>query len=279
MLIRPDTSKVNSRFLEFLLKSSTIQKSLNAHASGSTVPHLRVSEVRELGIPPLPPLIEQRAIAATLGALDDKIAVNERISQSANELFSTLHQKAQSLAKNIVTLGDTVDLVYGKSLPKSKRTPGEIPVYGSGGQSGTHEKPLATGPGIIIGRKGTVGSVHWSEGDFFPIDTTFYVSPKSTAVSLEYIYFTLINLNLSSMNSDSAIPGLNRSEALARKIRIPEFEDLNHFTNQARVMFSKIHASRTESRTLASLRDTLLPQLMSGKLRVKDAEKIVEDNV
>ena len=278
-LLRPKRELVDPQFLLLSYLSPRFQETIKSRKiPGATVDRIPLTDLPSWPIH-LPSMAIQRAIAEALGALDDKIAVNEHIIGSSIQLCTALHQKLHAQSEQEAELGEVVDLLYGKSLPKSRRAPGDIPVYGSGGPSGTHEKALVPGPGIIIGRKGTVGSVYWSEGDFFPIDTTFYTSLKSSSASLEYLYFTLKQLNLASMNSDSAVPGLNRSEALSRKIRIPEPSSLNQFTQQAREIFAQTHARNAESRTLAELRDTLLPQLMSGKLRVKDAEKIVEDNV
>ena len=72
-----------------------------------------------------------------------------------------------------VKLGEVVTLNYGKSLPKNKRLSGDVPVYGSAGLIGWHNKALVQSRGIIIGRKGTIGSVYKSEVPFFPIDTSF----------------------------------------------------------------------------------------------------------
>lgn len=278
MKLTPNTQIVDPLFLYYSLSSPKSIAHVQSSSIGSSVPGFNLTQLRQIPVR-LPPIWEQRSISSALDALDEKIAVNERIITSSSNLCETLHRELHNKSEKEANLGEVTDLLYGKSLPKTKRTPGKIPVYGSGGQGGTHSEALVTGPGIIIGRKGTVGSVHWSEDDFFPIDTTFYASMKSPSISLEYLYFTLSGLHLESMNSDSAVPGLNRSEALSKKIRIPEPESLYNFTKQTREMFSHTHARRSESRTLAELRDTLLPQLMSGKLRVKDAEKIVEDNV
>ena len=72
------------------------------------------------------------------------------------------------------SLQEFIELAYGKALKKSERKPGPYPVYGSSGEVGTHSEPLVKGPGIILGRKGNVGSVFWTEDDFYPIDTVYY---------------------------------------------------------------------------------------------------------
>lgn len=119
------------------------------------------------------------------------------------------------------TVGEYAPFVYGKGLPKTKREHGHIPVYGSNGCVGFHNESYIKTPGIIIGRKGSVGAVHLSNTPFWPIDTSFYVIKDSTD-ELKYIYYLLKSLGLESMNSDSAVPGLNRDNAHAIPIRIPK---------------------------------------------------------
>ena len=80
----------------------------------------------------------------------------------------------------VKALGELIELAYGKALRARDRKSGPIPVYGSNGQVGWHDKKLVAGPGIIVGRKGNPGIVTWAHRDFFPIDTTFYVVPRKT---------------------------------------------------------------------------------------------------
>lgn len=123
-------------------------------------------------------------------------------------------------AKN-AHLGDLVQFVYGKGLPARDRKSGAVPVYGSGGIVDTHNQALVQGPGVVVGRKGTIGSVYWTDRDFYPIDTTYYVVPKTEDTRLRYIYYLLKTLPLARMNTDVAVPGLNRSNALQLKVSIP----------------------------------------------------------
>ena len=120
------------------------------------------------------------------------------------------------------TLGDIVNFNYGKALPAKVRVPGAYPVYGSGGLVGTHKDHIVRGPGIVVGRKGTVGATYWVESDFCPIDTTYYVTPKDPETNLRYLYYLLKSLPLSEMNTDAAVPGLNRDNALRVKVKLPD---------------------------------------------------------
>lgn len=115
---------------------------------------------------------------------------------------------------------DIIELHYGKGLIEQDRKNGNIPVYGSNGIVGYHNEYLVKGPGIIIGRKGSVGEIKYSPLDFFPIDTTYYVSPKKE-IDIKYMYYFLLTLRLDEMNSHSAVPGLNRSSVHSINIAIP----------------------------------------------------------
>lgn len=124
----------------------------------------------------------------------------------------------------VTSVGEFAPFSYGKGLPAPKRNGGRIPVVGSGGVSGWHDEPLTSGPVVVIGRKGTVGSVQWFSDGAFPIDTTFYVEPGATR-DLKFTYYLLQTLGLEHMSSDSAVPGLNRDRAHAAQIRVPPLDE------------------------------------------------------
>ncbi|MGL5825868.1 MAG: restriction endonuclease subunit S, partial [Nocardioides sp.] len=90
MHLRADGAVIDSRFMFYVLTSPRVQQELMALAMGSTVPHLRVADVKAFRLPVLPDLHQQRAIAGVLGALDDKIAVNDRVATSGDELAAAL---------------------------------------------------------------------------------------------------------------------------------------------------------------------------------------------
>jgi type I restriction enzyme S subunit len=173
------------------------------------------------------------------------------------------------LGWQVARVEDLLELSYGKSMPKTARRHGDIPVYGSGGIGGYHDVALSAGPGIIVGRKGTVGSLFWESGPFFPIDTVFYVVPK-LGVSLNFAWEMLGTLGLSDMNTDAAVPGLNRSNVYRLEVpRAPAFV-MSAFEEIVGPLRAMLEAKGSENRTLAETRDYLLPRLMSGEVRVGD---------
>ena len=119
------------------------------------------------------------------------------------------------------SLGNLLELIYGLSLPKAVRNVGSVPVYGSNGIVGYNDKPFVFDEGIIVGRKGSAGNVHYSEIPFCPIDTTFYITQKNTILNLRFLYYALLKLDLKRILGDVGVPGLNRRMAYMEKLRYP----------------------------------------------------------
>lgn len=155
------------------------------------------------------------------------------------------------------TLGEVITLNYGKGLPQTIRELGDVPVYGSSGITGYHNQSLIQSKGLIVGRKGSIGTVYKSECPFFPIDTVYYVTEKDAKCDFKFLYYLLLNLNLHQMNSDSAVPGLNRENVYSRKILLPP---LIEQTALAAVLLSfdeKIEFLQKQNQTLETLAQCL----------------------
>lgn len=117
-------------------------------------------------------------------------------------------------------LGDEIELAYGKALPAHARRPGRYCVFGSNGRVGEHDESLIDGPGIVVGRKGSVGALAFSPEPFWPIDTTYYVVNKNDH-NWRYLYYLLSSCALAGLNSHSAVPGLNREDVYSIAVRMP----------------------------------------------------------
>lgn len=151
------------------------------------------------------------------------------------------------------TIGEFCPFSYGKNLPKKVRDRlGEVPVFGSNGLVGHHSKPLIQDRGIIIGRKGTVGTVTFSSVPFWPIDTTFYISEDSHR-DLRYTFYLLKSLRMEHMNADSAVPGLNRNAVHARKITIPPLPEQKAIAHILGSLDDKIELNRRMNETLEAM--------------------------
>ncbi len=218
--VRPD-QRVDSRFLSYFFQQKSFRDYILNISVGATMPSINTEILK--GIPiSYPSLPEQKAIAAVLSSLDNKIDLlhcqNLTLEAMAETLFRQWFiEEAQEDWENGV-LGDVLQLIYGKALKDETRTGSGFPVVGSSGIVGYHSDYLVESPGIVIGRKGTLGKVIYLFENFFPIDTTYYIKSKLDSIGLFYEYFLLKTMNFD--NSDSAVPGLNRDIALSESIKI-----------------------------------------------------------
>lgn len=155
------------------------------------------------------------------------------------------------------TIGQFCPFAYGKSLPATVRNEsGNIPVYGSGGINGYHDTSYVPQAGIIVGRKGTVGSVMYSDEPFWPIDTAFYIT-NNDLWDLKYTYYLLKTLGLEKLNSDSAVPGLNIHEAHAIKFKCPDLEERRRIAKIIDSFDSKIRLLKKTNQTLEQIAQAL----------------------
>ncbi len=160
-------------------------------------------------------------------------------------------------------LGDLVSFEYGSALRAESRTGLGFRVYGSNGVVGHHDSALVAGPGIIIGRKGSVGALHWSEDDFWPIDTTYWAKPK-VDLDLRWIREALGLTGLELLDSSTGVPGLNRYDAYERWISVPPLEEQRRIAEVLDTMDETIRATERVIAKLTVIRDAMQHQLISS---------------
>lgn len=124
-------------------------------------------------------------------------------------------------------LQDLVFLQRGFDITKAQQKAGDVPVFSSGGLTSWHNASKVKGPGVIIGRKGTLGSVHYSEGDYWPHDTTLW-SKSLQGNSARFVYYALKCLGLERFNVGGANPTLNRNHIHDLPIYIPDRSIQDH---------------------------------------------------
>lgn len=296
VLIKP--KKVIDRFLMYQMLSPIVQNEFKiAEASGSVVSNFRIPQIKDLLLL-LPDIQEQKSIAAVLSAFDDKIDLlgeqNRTLEGIAQAFFKHWFidfefpdQNGKPYKSNggkmidsewgevperwrIGPLGDVLSLQYGKALKEEERMGKGYPVIGSSGIVGYHDKFLVKDGGIVVGRKGTMGSVIWVEDSFYPIDTTFFIEDKLGVGLLYFHYLLLLKQNFEKIGSDSAVPGLNRDSAYSIDVIIPSADDVTNFNSIVDPIFQKLRLNNSQIRTLSKIRDTILPKLVTGQLQIKD---------
>jgi type I restriction enzyme S subunit len=108
-------------------------------------------------------------------------------------------------------LGDVVELKRGYDLSSAVRQSGNIPIVSSGGISGWHSEYKAKGPGVVTGRYGTIGKVFYVEEDFWPLNTTLYVTDFKGA-NERFVSYFLKTLDFNVYSDKAAVPGVNRND-------------------------------------------------------------------
>jgi type I restriction enzyme S subunit len=238
VLLRSDGSRVFPPFLRWLVRGPDWWEQIGTFINvGAVFDSLKCADIPNFKMP-LPPLAEQKAIAAVLGALDDKIELNRRMNATLEAMARALFQswfvdfdpvrakldgrKPEGLDKATAALfpshlaheagvavpqgwsqkrwGDIATLEYGKSLRDYRKSGGRYRVYGTNGTIGFHDEALCDGAGIVIGRKGAYRGVHYSPDPFFVIDTTFFLKPKAP-MDLRWAYYELLRFDINSMDS------------------------------------------------------------------------------
>ena len=283
-MIRPNPEAVDTRWLHYYFFGPEWRAVVAANTlSGATVDRIPLSSFPDFPIR-LPDLKTQRRIASILSAYDDLIENNTRriaiLEEMARRIYEEWfvrfrfpgHEQVKMVESELGLipegwvlrkLGEVVELAYGKALRAEERKPGPYPVYGSSGVVGFHEHSLVDGPGIIVGRKGNVGSVHWCDVPFYPIDTVYFVRTK---LPLHYVFFNLKRQHF--INNDAAVPGLNRNQACALHFLVPSEDVLGRFIELCVPVFKQIRVLAAKNTNLRATRDLLLPKLISGELDV-----------
>ncbi|HGP1142496.1 TPA: restriction endonuclease subunit S [Pseudomonas aeruginosa] len=162
-------------------------------------------------------------------------------------------------------------LQRGFDLPNQSRIEGEIPVIAAGGINGTHNEAMVKGPGVVTGRSGVLGNVFLELGDYWPLNTTLWVKEFRAAKPC-YAYELLRCFDFKMFNAGSAVPTLNRNHIHVLPQVIPPSKVVGIFESMAMALYEDIVANNLESRSLAQIRDTLLPKLISGELRVSNTQ-------
>ncbi|MEA1048837.1 restriction endonuclease subunit S [Lamprobacter modestohalophilus] len=151
------------------------------------------------------------------------------------------------------TLGDFASLQRGHDLPEPARNPGDVPVMGSFGITGSHSVSSARGPGVTVGRSGaSIGVVSYIDCDYWPLNTCLYVTDFH-GNNPRFVYYFLKTLDLASFNSGSAQPSLNRNYIHPVEIDVPQRTEQDAIATLLRALDDKIELNRQTNETLEAL--------------------------
>lgn len=154
----------------------------------------------------------------------------------------------------LVPSRDLFELKYGKALVEADRRPGEIPVYGTNGQCGTHDVPLFRGPGVILGRKGQGPlGVEWCPTDYWVIDTAYALAPVRDDIDLRYAYYLIRFVGLNHLKDGTSNPTLSRDSFGSQAFPLPPVAEQRRIAHILGALDDKIELTRRMSQTLESM--------------------------
>ncbi|MFC0279171.1 restriction endonuclease subunit S [Falsigemmobacter intermedius] len=308
--LRPNPAKAESAYLSYYLAHPDVCDWIESNAVGATMPHLNTGLAGSIPVV-TPPLAEQHQIAAILGALDDKIELNRKTAATLEEMaraiyrswfvdFDPVRAKAEgrvpahmdaatadlfpdSFGDDGLPLGwantevaQLCSIKGGKQLEKELFSEsGAYPVFGGAGQMGLSDRYNADGYVITVGRVGAYCGVFVPHrGKAWVNNNASHIIPKES-IPPEFLLLALQALDLSAIKKGAAQPFISNGDLGRLTILLASADVLSAFNSEVKPMFERREALLCENQTLANLRDTLLPRLMSGELRVGAAKELI----
>lgn len=276
---------INSTFLYYLIKHSV--RKLKSMTHGSVFDTITRDTFANIEVA-IPDIETQQRIAKMLADIDDKVENNQRINNN-------LEQQAQAIFKSwfidfepfsnrkpsewsVSTLGNVSIMGAGGDKPQNvspiKTDLYEHPIYSNGlsneGLYGFTDKPKISEESVTVSARGTIGFVCLRHIPYVPIVRLVTLIPKTEIISAKYLYLWLKQLHITGTGTTQqqlTVPDFQKTEIL-----VPSQEIVTLFTATVEPIFEKIWFNQNENEKLSSLRDTLLPKLMTGELDVSDTE-------
>lgn len=276
-------------FIYYALTNQEVTEQLQAIAeqSVSAYPSLKPSDIENLELM-LPDKKTQERIVAILRSIDEKIkgnnAINNNLEQQAQAIFKSWFIDFEPFGNrkpsewSVSTLGNVSIMGAGGDKPQNvspiKTDLYEYPIYSNGlsneGLYGFTDKPKISEESVTVSARGTIGFVCLRHIPYVPIVRLVTLIPKTEIVSAKYLYLWLKQLHITGTGTTQqqlTVPDFQKTEIL-----VPSQKIMTLFTATVEPIFEKIWANQNENEKLSSLRDTLLPKLMSSELDVSDIE-------
>jgi type I restriction enzyme, S subunit len=278
-VLKPREDMFDARFFSFALLSLDIP-------SRGYNRHFTLLKERRVPRPELP---EQRKIAGVLGLVQRAMEQQERLLALTTELKKGLMhrlftkglrgepQKQTEIGSvpeswRVSRLDNFCVLQRGFDITKKEQVAGNVPVVSSGGIASYHNIAKVKGPGVVVGRKGTLGKVHYLDVDYWPHDTTLWVKDFKEHDPLFTSYF-LKTLRFERYNSGASNPTLNRNTVHAELIAFPQKEEQTEIGHIIKTVEDRARVHERKHSTLTALFRTVLHQLMTAQIRVNNIDE------
>lgn len=264
---------VDAKFLALMLKARSRDILAMVDEAGHGTGRLPTDLIAKLRID-VPGLPEQRRITEILDSADDQIRATESVT---TKLRAALCGVTDQLMRNGISgmggtlrpgrLSDFIHLQRGFDITAAEQREGEVPVVSSSGITSNHDLAMVKGPGVVIGRKGKLGNAYYVDSDFWPHDTTLWITdfkgndPKFVARFLKW-------MRLERFDAATSVPTLNRNSVHPLQVAIPDPDEQRRIVAELEGWESRIQSEGDQLAKLRTLKQGLMDDLVAGRVRV-----------
>jgi type I restriction enzyme S subunit len=242
---------------------------------GAALKHLQKNHFKDILVP-IPDELEQKRIVeildSTLSNNNQILLKTEQSLAGVNELFQSYLQKLFSNRNENwyeTTIGEQITLQRGFDITKKQQRAGNIPVVSSGGVKSHHDTYKVEGPGVVIGRKGSLGTVYYLEENYWPHDTTLWIKEFHNN-DPRLVYFLFLGLDVKHLDTGAANPALNRNLVHPIKIQWPQKILQESVINTLNELFEKVEVLKEVYKNkfllVNELEKSILQKAFSGEL-------------
>ena len=306
---------ISQDYLRYVICNDSFTEYVKAVHTGTSIPHISKGQIENFEVV-VPPFEDQQQIAAVLISLDDRITLlretNATLEAIAQALFKSwfvdfdpvrakmegrtpegMDEATAALFPDglemselgevprgwrVMPFSTIVSVTSGKRPEDRADSPSStiaVPLYGGAGVMGYTSSSLFDVPKILTGRVGTLGKVQIAYPPFWASDNVLVVTPKNQ-LFFSFAYHWLRLIDVAALNRGSTQPLLTQRDLCAQKGVVPPSQTLEAFEGVATSLNARILANAKQAENLSILRDTLLPRLISGQLRLPEAQAAVE---
>lgn len=271
-------------FVSYFFRSDFGRKIIFPLAQGMTRYNLSKRYFLQISIPK-PRVEEQQKIIDILSTGNDAIEKSDAIIEETKQLKKGLMQKLFSEGIGHTRFKETkigripeewelkrfiemIVLQRGYDLPVQNRADGPYPVVASNGIIAYHREYKEKGPGVITGRSGTLGKVHYTESNYWPHNTALFSKEMYNNHS-KFLYYYLQALKLDRYGTGTGVPTLNRNVVHKVRVAVPHLEEQSKIAQILSEVDAKIEREQATKKQWERLKKGLMQVLLTGKVRVK----------
>lgn len=286
VLLRANQSVCDNFYLLYSLQSLYVQHQISwSEGTGTTVSNLRIPHLEQIQIPYLP-LEQQAKISSVLRALEEKIENNRRLNDNLLDQAQTLYKQHFPYSVQddlpdgwrIGTVGEIIEIHDSKRIPLSgadrmKMEKKIYPYYGAASLMDYVDNYIFDGKYLLLGEDGTVVDdagypiLQYVWGQFW-VNNHAHILTGRLGFNVESLYMLFKQTPVKSIVTGAVQPKISQANLRSVQVVIPPEHNLKEYNDLVEPLFSLLRANEEECKSLAALRDTLLPKLMSGEIDV-----------